>query len=426
MDTIFALASARGKSGVAVIRVSGPDAFSGTQKLVASLPELRKAGLRDVVALDGEVLDQSLVLCFPEGSSFTGEKTVEIQCHGSVSVVSRILSELSKLEGFRSAEAGEFSRRALENDRMSLDEIEGLADLIEAETEAQRRQAQRLLFGELGKRVELWRTDLLRSMALLEATIDFVDEDVPVDVYPEVKSLVGKVRIELDEEVAGSRVAERVRDGFRVAIVGPPNSGKSTLLNYLARRDVSITSDVPGTTRDLIEVRMDLEGVPVTFVDTAGIREAADEVEAIGVSRTLEAAETADLRLHLLLADQDVPLVSVKDGDLVLRGKCDRGRANGVSGRTGAGVDVALENIRRVLGDLVLGVGAAANARHREALCSARFDLDRVWLFLKDGTDVEIISEELRAAVNSLDVVIGNIGVEDVLGEIFGRFCIGK
>ena len=285
MDTIFALSSAQGKAGVAVLRVSGPRAFDVCLALCGSLPELRCASVRTLRDANGERLDQALVLRFAAGSSFTGEDSVEFQTHGSVAVTSAVMAELSRFNDLRIAEPGEFTRRALDNGSLDAAQVEGLADLIDAETEAQRKQALRVLSGDLGNKAEKWRRDLIRSVALLEATIDFADEEVPVDVSAEVSTLVNGVRQQLQTEVAGIAVAERIRSGFEVAIVGAPNVGKSTLLNALAGRDAAITSELAGTTRDVIEVRMDLKGLPVTVLDTAGLRETDDQIEAMGVVR---------------------------------------------------------------------------------------------------------------------------------------------
>ncbi|NBB81637.1 MAG: tRNA uridine-5-carboxymethylaminomethyl(34) synthesis GTPase MnmE, partial [Verrucomicrobia bacterium] len=299
MDTIFALSTAPGKAGVAIIRVSGAAAFQAVEPLVDSLPAPRRSGLRSVKSPDGDVLDTALVLTFEAGHSFTGETTVEIQCHGSRAVVSAILDALGRQDGLRPAQPGEFTRRALENEMLDLAQVEGLADLIDAETEAQRKQAVRVLSGQLGARAEEWRRKLIRAAALLEATIDFADEEVPEDVSPEVSELLESVRAELDKEIAGVGSAERIREGFEVAIVGAPNVGKSTLLNVLAGRDAAITSEVAGTTRDVIEVRMDLSGLPVTLLDTAGLRTTEDEVESIGVDLAMKRAKAADLRVFL-------------------------------------------------------------------------------------------------------------------------------
>ncbi|MFT6075012.1 MAG: tRNA modification GTPase, partial [Yoonia sp.] len=255
----------------------------------------------------GELLDEALILCFDAGKSFTGEEVVELQLHGSPAVVSAVMRVLGSNSELRQAEAGEFTRRALENGRLDLAEVEGLADLIDAETESQRKQAVRVFSGALGALADGWRTKLIRAAALLEATIDFADEEVPFDVTPEVRELLDSVASEMQREADGVRAAERVRDGFEVAIIGAPNVGKSTLLNMLAGRDVAITSEIAGTTRDVIEVRMDLNGLPVTLLDTAGLRETDDIVEGLGVARAQERAERADLRIHLILDDSQIP-----------------------------------------------------------------------------------------------------------------------
>ena len=297
MSTIFAQASAAGKAGVAVVRISGPQAFSAASQLCGSLPAPRQAGLRRLRSAAGEVLDEALVLCFSEKASFTGEETVELQTHGSVAVVNALLAELGTVDGLRLAEPGEFTRRALANGRLDLAQVEGLADLIASETEAQRQQALRLFSGGLGDLAAHWRERLIRASALLTVTIDFADEEVPVDVSPEVLELIAEVQTAMQAQVDGFGAAERIRTGYEVAIVGPPNVGKSTLLNALAGRDAAITSEVAGTTRDVIEVRMELAGLPVTLLDTAGLRETDDTVEKIGVARALERAKAADLRV---------------------------------------------------------------------------------------------------------------------------------
>ncbi|WP_281859615.1 tRNA uridine-5-carboxymethylaminomethyl(34) synthesis GTPase MnmE, partial [Litoreibacter halocynthiae] len=363
---------------------------------------------------------------FAEGASFTGERVVELQVHGSPAIVSALLKLLGDMDGLRLAEPGEFTRRALENGCLDLAQVEGLADLIDAETEAQRRQAVRVFSGALGDKAEGWRRDLIRAAALLEATIDFADEDVPVDVSPEVRALTSGVRSELDQMAEGVTAAERIRDGFEVAIVGPPNIGKSTLLNTLAGREAAITSSVAGTTRDIIEVRMDLRGLPVTFLDTAGLRDTDDEVESIGIDRALRRAEMADLRVFLVEnADEVLPLKVLQD-DIVVRGKADQ-TGSGLSGLTGQGVPDLLEKVHAVLEHRASGAGLAIRERHRIALQRASGALagcDREMLYGMDRA--EIAAEELRTAVRALESMIGRVDVESVLDEIFASFCLGK
>ncbi len=423
MDSVFALASARGKSGLAVVRVSGPAAWGAAETLTGPLPPPRMAGLRRLV-WQGEVIDEVLVLVFAPGASFTGEAVAEFHCHGSPAVVSAVLGALAAQPGLRLAEPGAFTRRALENGRLDLAQVEGLADLIDAETEAQRRQALRVFEGAVGQRAEDWRARLVRAAALLEATIDFADEEVPVDVAPEVLALIDGLLADLRAEVAGAAVAERMRDGFEVAILGAPNAGKSTLLNRLAQREVALTSEVAGTTRDVIEVRMDLRGLPVTLLDTAGLRETADAVEAAGVARARARAGAADLRV-ILLDENGVPEGVVPGPeDIVVRGKADLA-GDGVSGLTGAGVDALLDRISAVLERRTAGVGAITRTRQRQAVEVAIRALESARNRVREGV-AELAAEELRRAIRAMAVLVGRVDVEMVLGEIFARFCIGK
>lgn len=428
MDTIYAQSTVPGKSGVAVIRLSGPRAHQAVGALCGDVPPARRASLRVLSGADGKRIDSALVLTFAEGGSFTGEQAAELQVHGSVAVVTAVLAELGVMTGLRAAEPGEFTRRALENGRLDLAQVEGLADLIDAETEAQRRQAMRVLAGDLGRKAETWRQKLIRAAALLEATIDFADEEVPVDVGPEVGALLESVSDELRREIAGVGIAERVRTGFEVAIVGAPNVGKSTLLNALAGREAAITSEHAGTTRDVIEVRMDLRGLPVTLLDTAGLREAQDAVEAIGVDRARQRAETADLRVFLI-APGERPQMTPRDDDIVLVAKADLhpGAENGISGKTGQGVAALVDRIAQVLAGRAAGGGVATRERHRQAMARGLAGLEAAAVHLPRGeAAAEIAAEELRGAVRALDSLVGRIDVENVLDEIFASFCLGK
>lgn len=429
MDTIFALASARGKAGVAVVRVSGPGAAAAGTALCGGLPSPRRAGLRDM-CVAGEVVDQALVLRFEAGHSFTGEETVEFHLHGSLAVVRRVLEALGAMPGLRLAEPGEFTRRAMEAGRLDLTQVEGLADLIEAETEAQRRQAQRVLSGAMSARAAEWRGALVRVAALIEATIDFADEDVPVDVTPEVTALIERLLASLRREERGGQAAERLRAGFEVAILGEPNVGKSTLLNALAGREAAITSDVAGTTRDVIEVRMDLDGLPVTLLDTAGIRETEDPLERLGIDRALRRAEAADLRLFLVSAPGEALAMVARAGDLIVQAKADLSAASGglsVSGRTGQGIDALLAALSGELGARLAGDSVAVRHRHHVAIRSAIESLELARAEVEGGMGLaEVAAADVRQAVRAMDVLVGKLGVEDFLGEIFASFCIGK
>lgn len=428
MDTVFALSTAQGKAGVAIIRLTGPASNAAVRALAGDVPAPRRAAVRVLRSKEGQRLDEALVLVFEEGHSFTGEASAEIQCHGSMAVVAAILDELGRQPGLRPAEPGEFTRRALENGQLDLAQVEGLADLIAAETEAQRRQALRVLSGDLGRRAEVWRKSLIRAAALLEATIDFADEEVPVDVSPEVMDLVGEVATALKREISGVATAERIRSGFEVAIVGAPNVGKSTLLNALAGRDAAITSEYAGTTRDIIEVRMDLDGLPVTLLDTAGLRDTLDEVESIGIERAKARAEMADLRVFLV-ENGEQPEMAPQADDLVLVAKADLvgPGLDAVSGKTGEGIPELVARITDTLKTRATGAGLATRVRHKQAMEKGLENLLDAQNLIPFGEDhADIAAEELRSAIRALDSLVGRIDIENILDEIFASFCLGK
>ncbi len=378
-------------------------------------------------ALDGSVLDRALVLYFPEGASFTAEDVVELQLHGSIAVVELVLRTLSHLGLSRMAEPGEFTRRALMNDRLDLTQVQGLADVIDAETSAQHRQAMRVFEGELSRRVEHWRTALIRAAALIEAVIDFADEDVPVDVVPEVRELVRGVAASIEQEIQGVGAAVRIRSGFTIALVGEPNSGKSTLLNILTRSDAAIVSDIAGTTRDVIEARLDIGGYVVSLLDTAGLRPTGDRIELLGIERAIARSVAADLRVFLYEGDV-APIwpVQPKGGDIVLRSKIDLSAgASGVSAVTGEGIPELLGRIKDVISCRSESAGLVSRERDRLALESAHRNL----CDLSDNIEVlseEIIAVELRMVMSGLHDIVGGIDTDAVLGEIFSSFCIGK
>ncbi|NIZ11810.1 tRNA uridine-5-carboxymethylaminomethyl(34) synthesis GTPase MnmE [Phaeobacter sp. HF9A] len=428
MDTIFALATAQGKAGVAVIRVSGPDAITVGNKLTGNKLPGRGMTFSTLRDAQGETLDSGIVLSFSAPDSFTGENIVEFQVHGSTAVVSALLDELQRSDLARLAEPGEFTRRALENGKLDLTQVEGLADLIDAETEAQRKQAQVILSGALGQRAEVWRQDLIRAASLIEVTIDFADEEVPVDVTPEVHALLSSVLADLEREAAGVGIAERIRHGFEVAIVGSPNVGKSTLLNALAGRKAAITSEFAGTTRDVIEVRMDLAGLPVTLLDTAGLRQTDDHVEGIGIELARERARTADIRVFLVEADEnlDVPFMA---GDIRLLPKADlrEDSDTAISGVSGQGIDSLISHLSSTLKNRSIHDGIATRARHRETLNRACESLSSAIDVLGRGPDLyELAAEDMRSAIRSLELLVGRIDVENLLDEIFSSFCLGK
>ncbi len=311
---------------------------------------------------------------------------------------------------------------------MDLTQVEALADLIDAETEAQRKQAQRILSGQIGRKVEDWRARLVRASALIEATIDFAEEDVPEDVVPEVVTLLEGLKSIFETELAGIGVAERVREGFEVAIIGSPNAGKSSLLNALAGRKAAITSAIAGTTRDVIEVRMDLLGLPVTFLDTAGLRDAEDEVERMGVALARERAAGADLRLLLVDPGQPTPDVELEANDLRVVVKADLYPEQGmICSLTGEGLPELMEKIHGILSQRAASAGVLVRDRHRQAIKDAISALDLVLGSLYARTDdLELVAEDLHRARRALERLVGRIDIEDLLGEIFSSFCIGK
>ncbi|MFS2316481.1 tRNA uridine-5-carboxymethylaminomethyl(34) synthesis GTPase MnmE [Maricaulis sp. D1M11] len=436
-DTIFALATPPGRSGVAVIRLSGPDALSISQRLVVgALPKPRQAGLRRFQTENGEVFDQGLVLVFPGPSSFTGEDCVELHLHGGSAILSAA-SEALVVLGTRPAEAGEFTRRAFENGKLDLTEAEGLADLIDAETSAQRQQALAQLSGSLRRVYESWREDLVATLAAIEGEIDFPDEaDVPDDQSHQAWEPLSQLIESMSDHLDDDRRGERVRTGFSIVLIGAPNAGKSSLLNRLARRDAAIVTDTPGTTRDIVEVRLVMGGFPVVVSDTAGLRDAVDAIEAEGVRRALDRADHADLRIGVVdarrLADLEDLRGRLKDTDLAVINKLDLAPgapldgALGLSAKSGEGLDALEARIEQIVVDRLSAreTPALSRARHRRSVQSARDALVRARTMLADAP--ELAGEDARLAVRALESLTGRVDVEDVLDRVFSQFCIGK
>jgi len=442
--TIFALSSGKGVSGIAVIRLSGAQAGAAVQALTDGLvPEPRRASVRALYGsskssqvqkpIDRAPIDRAIVLWLPGPASFTGEDMVEFHVHGGVAVVDAVLNALAAVEGCRPAEPGEFTRRAFESGRLDLTEAEGIADLIAAETEAQRQQAVRQMDGALGEIYEGWRHDLVQSLAYMEAELDFVEEALPEDliahVLPSIEALAKNIAEHLDDGHRG----ERLRDGFQVVILGEPNVGKSSLINALSKRDVAIVSDIAGTTRDMIEVHLNLGGYPVTLVDTAGLRDGGDVIEQEGVRRAKLRASGADLSLRLYSAD-NLPEVPPENRELVVASKSDLVQtATGdgflaISTKTGDGVEELLAQIesRVVKGMEVQEAPGITRIRHRQALEQALEELQRGLTGAANNKEPELIAEDLRLASRALGRITGRVDVEDLLDVIFSDFCIGK
>ena len=416
MDTIYAEATPPGRGGVSVVRLSGPEARTIGEAITGPMPEARRAELR--LLRDGEQIDRALVIRFEEGSSFTGEPVVEFHLHGAPVIVRRLERALRD-HGARLAEAGEFTRRALLNGSLALSEVEALSDLLSAESEAQRQQAMKIVSGDLARWTGMLRDRLVRAGALIEASLDFADEDVPEEVPVEVFDLLARVRQDIGIAIAGYPAAERLRAGFEVAIVGPPNAGKSSLLNRIAQRELALVSEIAGTTRDVIELHTELGGLAVTFLDTAGLRETRDMVEGMGVERARARASAADIRVHLSEDGQAISEL-FRDGDLVVRTKADLG-GPGVSAVTGAGVREMLDEIRNRLAGQVAGAGMITRQRQAQALEDAARVLD-----MRPDQPPEVLAEAVRAASYRLGEVVGRIAPDDYLDEIFSSFCIGK
>lgn len=433
-STIFALSSAPGRAGVAVIRVSGPAARQTLEMMTGRLPEPRFAAFRTIKhPKTGDVLDRAVVVWFAAPKTETGEDIVEFQVHGSRAVIAALLSALGEIAGCRLAQPGEFARRAFENGKLDLAEIEGLADLIEAETEAQRRQALAQTAGSLSKLYDGWRTRLIEIAALVEAAIDFSDEgDVSASAFNEARNRAETLQKEIAAHLDDGHRGEILREGFRVALLGPPNAGKSSLLNALARRDAAIVSAEAGTTRDVIEVRLDLAGLAVIVSDTAGIREASSDVEREGIRRSLAAARDADLVLWLAENPESIPPLNFsRETSLAIRSKQDLALDShfdglAVSAKTGAGIDQLIAEIARRASEAVGSATepALTRARHREALENA---LNDIGVFLNGPPGpIELRAEDVRRAAHALGRITGRVDVEDVLDQIFSRFCIGK
>ncbi len=446
--TIFAVSSGRPPAAIAVVRVCGPKASITLEKLIGRVPPPRQATLARVCEpTSREVIDEALALWFPGPHSETGEDMVELQVHGGHSVIAAVLDALGSIEGCRLAEPGEFTRRAFENGRLDLTEVEGLADLIAAETPAQRRHAFRQLKGLIGDRAEEWRRKIIEALALVEARIDFADEaDVPEDLIAPALHAAQQLRNMIAEAVANSGRGERLREGLVVAIAGPPNAGKSTLLNRLSRREAAIVSPIPGTTRDVIEVHLNLADYPVTLLDTAGIRESSDPVEQEGVRRALARAEGADLvlwvtdgsaidgaagentenriRSEVWVLRNKMDLAVDK---LCIRSKSPSTKVFEISALTGAGMDALISALTAFAGGYFAATESSivTRTRHRRALEETVSALDRA-LAQGAGGSEELIAEELRSAATTLGRLTGRVDVEDILDAIFRDFCIGK
>jgi tRNA modification GTPase len=441
MDNIFAPATIIGKSAVSIIRISGPEAYLTLESLgVKAQVKPRVAVLGKIFTSAGEMIDQVLMLWFPAPDSFTGENVLEIQMHGSRAVVSMVIIELSAIKGFRMAEPGEFTSRALANNKIDLVQAEGLADLINAETAAQAKQASRQISGELTALYYSWRNVLIKILASVEAEIDFADEGIPADLkekfFVEIAKLEQNIRRHLDDNRAG----EMLRAGFYITIIGAPNAGKSSLLNFLARREVAIVSEYAGTTRDIVEVHLDIQGYPVIVADTAGLRTAGDPVEQEGIERAMSRAESADLIIALFdinkLPDFDGFTSNLlKKNSILVASKADMAQdwqekfcqEKGllpISVYNQRGIDSLFNLIAQQTQErfTVSADPIITRERYRTALKSALVYIEK----LDFDMPVELLAEKLKAAARHIGGITKKIDVEDILNELFANFCIGK
>lgn len=440
-DTIFAVATAPGRAGVAVVRLSGPDAGAIAEKLAGPLPQARKAALRLFSDNIGNPIDRGLLLWFPQPNSFTGEPVAEFHLHGGRAVLERMLQVLGQFSGARPAQAGEFTRRAFDHGKLDLTAVEGLADLVAAETEAQRRQALRQMEGRLGAIYEAWRARLLQALAYFEAQIDFADEELPDGLTANADQALRVLRAEMQAHLADGFRGEILRSGFRITILGAPNVGKSSLLNMLVKREAAIVTPQAGTTRDVIEVNLDLGGYLVSVADTAGLRQTRDVIEAEGIRRAKAEAARSDLKLLIFdaacwpggetetLQWRDAAAVCVINKIDLHPEKAGQASAQGfiaISLRTGVGVELLLERLQSAVGARLEGDEAPGltRERHRRELGECVACLDRG--LQNEGAAAELVAEDVRLAMRALGRITGRADVEDMLDVLFGELCIGK
>ena len=438
-ETIFALASGVPPSAIAIIRLSGSRVVEIAKTCLSrGLPPARRASLDRLTDATGQTIDEGLVVFMPGPGSYTGEDVLEISLHGGPRIVELALQRFAEC-GARLAEPGEFTRRAFEAGKMDLTQAEAVADLIDAQSEAQHRLALTQLDGALSHVYSTWREALTEILALLDASVDFPDEDdAPATVEGPVKDKIDHLLSDLNAALAAGNLTERVRDGFQIVLLGKPNAGKSTLLNRLAGREAAIVTDIPGTTRDIVEVRMVLGPYLVRIMDTAGLRETSDQIEVEGVRRALRARDTADIRLWVIdgsdPGDEETP--EIRDRDIIVMNKTDlqptpmrvSRETVAISAKTGQGVETLLARLNAHLSSL--GAGAAAplltRARHRDGIMAAGECLESARAGILAGLGAELVAEDVRLAAMRLASLTGAVDVEDILGAVFSQFCIGK
>lgn len=440
-QTIYALSTVPGRSGVAVIRISGPQALSAIKKLTnidVNNIKPRYAYFADIKNLSGQLLDKALVLYFKSPHSFTGEDIVEFQTHGSRAVINSLLEALSEIKDFRYALAGEFSKRAFYNHKMDLTQAEGLADLIDAETSEQQKFAVRQMEGSLKNLYDGWREQLLKVLSHLEAYIDFPEEDIPQDAIQQIENTVFKIKNDIQQHLNSSNIGESLRDGFRVVILGEPNAGKSSLINALTSRDTVIVSDIAGTTRDAIDIHMDIDGYPVIFTDTAGLRDTHEEIEQKGIQIAYDKANDCDLIINLYDASTNTPqqIENIDNSKVIIvANKIDKLPADTIKKLSSSGIIAISAKHKQGIDKLINTIAAdiknrltadsgllITRHRYREALVNAVNYLN----MFNFNKEIELSAEDVRLASREIGKITGFIEVDEILDKIFGSFCIGK
>ena len=432
--TIFALSTPESVSAIAIIRISGPDTLNALCMLcrcnVKSFKKKRTLILKKIYSSDNILLDEALVVSFDENKSFTNEQMAELHIHGSIIVIKTVMETLSKLPFLRQAFPGEFTQRALENNKLNLTQVEGLSDLLKAETEYQQKQALDNYTGKTNKKIIKWKNKVLKILSLIEANIDFYEDVDDTDIIKKVTESIFCLEKDLIKEKKGFKFSESLRSGFIVSIVGKPNSGKSTLINKLAKRNVAITSRISGTTRDIIELRYNLDGIPIVFLDTAGIRKSKNKIEKIGISKSLKKANKSHLRVILSENIEEVLSLGLKKSslDIVLRPKGDlKGSEPSISGKTGKGIENLLQQIKEKLYSKKITSTVINRTRHLERVNVCINNINNIKeLVSRDIIELELLANELRGIILNIDGLLGLIDTESMLGEIFSNFCIGK
>ena len=432
--TIFALSTPESLSAIAIIRISGPDTLNALGLLcrcnISSFKKKRTLTLKKIYSSDNALLDEALVVSFEENKSFTNEQMAELHIHGSIIVIKTVMETLSKMPFLRQAYPGEFTQRALENNKLNFTQVEGLSDLLQAETEYQQKQALDTYTGKTNKKIIKWKNEILKTLSLIEANIDFYEDVDDTDLIKKVTKSILILEKDLITEKKGFKFSESLRSGFIVSIVGKPNSGKSTLINKLAKRNVAITSRISGTTRDIIELRYNLDGIPIVFLDTAGIRKSKNKIEKIGISKSLKKANKSHLRVILSENMEEVLSLGLKKSslDIVLRPKGDlKGSEPSISGKTGKGVENLLQLIKERLSSKKITSTVINRTRHLERVNVCINYINNIKeLISRDVIELELLANELRGIILNIDGLLGLIDTESMLGEIFSNFCIGK